>query len=455
MRADVGWMLAVAGKAALLLAASWLGAGLLRRSPAAARHQLWALGVAGALLMPLLCAVLPSLAVAVVPSTLAGRPELVGQGIAISGGRVANAAPTWPTWLALVWGTGTLIVIVRLLAGVRVARRLARGATPIDDAGPLDLRRSDAITSPMTVGVVHPRVLLPAAADGWSAERLRAVLVHERGHVQRRDILIQLGAQVACALYWWNPLTWLAAARLRLEREHACDDLVLAAGVRPSSYATDLLDVARAGAPTTGACVACMAAGSSTEHRLRRILDTSTPRRPRPRWAGPTLGVAALAVTAAVACTTAAPASPTPTPGTLAAITPGSAPSPVRGTIAIGSASATDMSRMAFDYRQHAGVPLPDDDLAVITSDLTVRLGDLTACYERRLRERPTLAGEISIHWTIQRDGSVPEQCISHDSVGDPAIATCVNELIKSTTFTPPVAGEVGVEFPFVFAPQR
>ena len=100
-------------------------------------------------------------------------------------------------------------------------------------------------TMPMTWGWRRPVVLLPAGAEAWPEPRRRAVLLHELAHIARRDYPAQLAAEVVRALYWFNPLVWMAARKLRIESEHACDDRVLAAGARASDYAGDLLDIAR------------------------------------------------------------------------------------------------------------------------------------------------------------------------------------------------------------------
>ena len=82
----------------------------------------------------------------------------------------------------------------------------------------------------MVWGFFRPTILLPADASNWQEERLRAVLLHELAHIQRNDWESQLIAQVMCAVYWFNPLVWFAARRMRVEAERACDDHVLNAG---------------------------------------------------------------------------------------------------------------------------------------------------------------------------------------------------------------------------------
>ncbi len=85
---------------------------------------------------------------------------------------------------------------------------------------------------------------------------------------------------MACALYWFNPLAWLAARQMRRERERACDDLVLRAGARPSDYAAHLLQLARGfrSARVVSFATVSMARPSQLEGRLLSILDPSRRR---------------------------------------------------------------------------------------------------------------------------------------------------------------------------------
>ena len=76
-------------------------------------------------------------------------------------------------------------------------------------------------TIPVGWGIFRPRLMLPVAAQSWSDEQLRSVLLHELAHIKRRDVPGQLLAQFACAMHWFNPLVWFAAwsAHGRAERK--------------------------------------------------------------------------------------------------------------------------------------------------------------------------------------------------------------------------------------------
>jgi beta-lactamase regulating signal transducer with metallopeptidase domain len=193
--------------------------------------------------------------------------------------------------LVAIWAVGAMLVLVPVILGRVRVLLLARHARPVlgapwaavagnvlarfPGAARVRLLESDDATMPMTWGVLHPVVLLPTAADAWTERQRRDVLLHELAHVRRRDCLTQLVAQLACAVHWFNPLVWVAARRLQVEREHACDDSVLAAGARPSDYATHLLEVARTmrvGSVAPLGAVA-MARRAQLSERLLAVLD--------------------------------------------------------------------------------------------------------------------------------------------------------------------------------------
>jgi beta-lactamase regulating signal transducer with metallopeptidase domain len=164
-------------------------------------------------------------------------------------------------WALAIWLAGALLLLLRLLVGFISTKWLTRGAVDFKDEKlvalfsslltelrlkeNVRLLRSERTLMPIVCGVFRPAVLLPASADDWSEERRKMVLLHELTHVARRDCLTQWLAQAACAFYWFNPLVWHAARRLRVEREQACDDYVLRIGTKPSDYAHHLLEIAR------------------------------------------------------------------------------------------------------------------------------------------------------------------------------------------------------------------
>jgi beta-lactamase regulating signal transducer with metallopeptidase domain len=136
-------------------------------------------------------------------------------------------------------------------------------------------------TIPLVWGVLRSRLMLPAAARQWDVAQLQSVLLHELAHIKRRDTLAQLLTQLACALHWFNPLAWFAAWSMGVERERACDDLVLASGVRPSVYAGHLLHIVTelSTARWTQSCGLAMARSSSLEGRVVAVLNKNLNRR--------------------------------------------------------------------------------------------------------------------------------------------------------------------------------
>ena len=107
------------------------------------------------------------------------------------------------------------------------------------------LRESPRADLLATWGWRRAYLLLPSEALDWPRTRIDVVLGHELAHVRRNDWAWQVYATVIRALFWWNPLAWVACHRLAIESERACDDVVLAQGIAAHAYAGHLVAIAR------------------------------------------------------------------------------------------------------------------------------------------------------------------------------------------------------------------
>lgn len=198
--------------------------------------------------------------------------------------------------LPILWALGVIGVLAWLTIGRVRLRRISRTSWPLNDADwrrILDEERREAgvdktvrlfsssvVSTPLTWGSGAPVILLPEDALDWPEAHRRIVLRHELAHVARGDARSQLVAGLACALYWFHPLIWIAERRLRAECERACDDRVVSLGTPAPEYAAHLLEVARSarafGAP--GFLSVAMARPSQLEGRLLAVLNGSRRR---------------------------------------------------------------------------------------------------------------------------------------------------------------------------------
>lgn len=317
-------------KASALLAAAGLIEACLRRGgSAAARHLVWTLAIAGVLALPVASVAVPhwqlSIPIARASGPLALReaaaapltPPSENETTVVSPAPETTSAsggarPGWGSVAIGLYAIGLLLLLARLGLEPRALRRLAAASCEVTDAawqrmlgsaaGQMGVSRSVRLLQsaddvmPLTFGLRHPTILLPASADAWSADRRRAVLLHELAHVSRGDCLTQMITAVACAVYWPHPGVWWAAHRLRVERELACDDRVLAAGTDADDYAGHLLEIARSfGRRPAPAIALSMARARQLEHRLLAVLDAARNRADLARRSRVVAAVAAFA----------------------------------------------------------------------------------------------------------------------------------------------------------------
>ena len=296
---------------------------LLRHQPAAFRHSILAGAIGLAALQPAANLMLPPWTVstrwtapaAATPIDSRNHVETSSVFEAIVPTEISAAAVDGQTWLLVIWAAGVFMNAIALAAAAIWLAWLGRRGTDASGvwqpmvheiAAALGIRRHVRVRVTrhpallVTWGVMHPVILLPSDALSWQDERVRSVLAHELAHLSRRDWLVHLAAESARAIYWFNPLFWIACARLRRDSEHACDDVVLDHGIARTSYASHLVDLARAFSRhgRTWLPAPPMARPSSLERRVEAMLNTHINRRPIPR--GRRLAIAAVLIAAAL-----------------------------------------------------------------------------------------------------------------------------------------------------------
>ena len=258
-------------KATIVLLAAHLVIPRLNRRSAAERHALWTAAIAIAAALPVLTWLLPSWEPAWAqraadtwpaafesssPAFSAG--DIVVRATGIDSGRwtIVSIAPT-------LWVAVSILLLLRLAmqalqltrltsSGIPSGSRLPAIGRTVADALSLPPPRvtcSERVSIPLAWGVRRARVLLPPASHAWPDERVWAVCAHELAHISRGDWIVHLLAEIACRIYWFNPLLWLARNRLSRESERAADDVVIGLGASGADYASHLIEILRGARP--------------------------------------------------------------------------------------------------------------------------------------------------------------------------------------------------------------
>jgi len=298
--------LAVVVDVTIVSALALLVCHVMRRRPAALRHAILAASLAAAGAAPVFESALPRWELAVLSRAqpvVSSEPMIASEVASSPVDVTAASVPeppkrSWATAIGAVWAIGFLVVITGLGAGLGRLVRMTRLCRPVhakawkEHVEGLSIQcalkrrvlmlESDDRAPLLTWGLFRPRIIVPAAALSWTAERIEIVLAHELAHIARRDWALQIGAEVVRAVYWFNPLIWIVCRRLRDEAEQACDDDVLRRGVDPADYASHLLAVARE-AVTNGrdwTLAPAVASASTLERRIAVILNARRNREP-------------------------------------------------------------------------------------------------------------------------------------------------------------------------------
>ncbi len=288
----------------------------LKKISASAKHRLWTLTAVGLLLFPgvallvrgnterstgktvaesivtetIVSKQIPMVAVTPVVETLERRP-VASENIASENSGMRGAAKTQTvsrpridfmataTWS---WLTGTVLFllhyVVMQIRAFFVLLPLRSGKTFEEESVIL----SDRTTIPFAFGMLRPVIVFPAEAANWPKEKVEAVLLHEKAHITRRDLLWQNIVHFVRCVYWFHPFVWFLARRVRIEQELACDDMVLQSGRRSSDYADVLLELSKTltAQPKIPEGGLAMVRQKTVVKRIDSILDEKTSRNP-------------------------------------------------------------------------------------------------------------------------------------------------------------------------------
>ena len=238
------------------------------------------------------------------------------------GDAIAERIRPWLDWLTAAWLVGVATAAVRPLVGwlawrrlttdhaaevpAAVARIVERARRRLGIGRAVRVVQSATVRVPAVAGWLRPVMLVPLAlVTSLAPHELETLIVHELAHVRRGDLLVHILQLLLETIAFYHPAVWWLSARIRVEREHCCDDLVVATTGDCAAYGRALVAVAelrgRELVPALGA------ADGSLVARIRRLVtgvDPAVGGWPLPAFA--LAGLVGLVLTLVLAATTAA-----------------------------------------------------------------------------------------------------------------------------------------------------
>jgi len=146
-----------------------------------------------------------------------------------------------------LWLLGTVIcILIPLISTVILKNKLKHAESlPMDNERTIQVRKSDQISMPLTIGLNPKEIFVPSLWEQWSEECRVMILRHELAHIERRDGLVQLLQSLVRAVYFFHPLVWLLSKKMNEYREMACDDTTVGKDRQTSvEYSRYLVEIA-------------------------------------------------------------------------------------------------------------------------------------------------------------------------------------------------------------------
>lgn len=235
----------------------------------------------------------PSPATAVPVNPLAAMPGSISY-IAVMATRFAAYAETAFPYLVMCYLLGFIVQSVVVIKGYKRVQALKNAVhqeipahwkvlfahllKELKIKKPIAFRLSEYVNVPLVIGFLKPVILFPVSlAAQMDIQQVEAILIHELSHIRRNDYLFNLIRTVIDTILFFNPFVWLTGKFIDIEREHACDDLVVKVTSTPLTYAHALLTLELLSDKSSPALA--LAASGNDQHlyqRIKRITDMKT-----------------------------------------------------------------------------------------------------------------------------------------------------------------------------------
>jgi beta-lactamase regulating signal transducer with metallopeptidase domain len=164
---------------------------------------------------------------------------------------IDNISPLLLILLAL-WMLGIIWRVLLLLNRLNNSRKLALTLTHSTEISLSDSKEtatvwlSNQCSSPMVIGLLSPKIVLPTALfNKLNRQQIAHVVLHEQAHIDRRDLIANAIQEVIAITFWWSPIMRPFNKQLHLARELACDIRAADKTKDPIRYAQTLLDCAK------------------------------------------------------------------------------------------------------------------------------------------------------------------------------------------------------------------
>jgi beta-lactamase regulating signal transducer with metallopeptidase domain len=226
------------------------------------------------------------------PGTATGHAVSASLQTAITGLEPIAIPMPWMEGMVFLWLAGIAVLSIRALGGwyltvslsrhgvsglpAEVIRRCQTLRQRLAINWPIRFLQSYKVCVPTVVGWLRPVILLPVSAiAGLPPQQLDALILHELAHIRRLDAFTNILLVAIETLLFYHPAVWLVARRVRIEREHCCDDMAVAICGDAAAYVEALTSLAHNSVPA----MALAASGEGLKERAARLLGAPSQSR--------------------------------------------------------------------------------------------------------------------------------------------------------------------------------